>query len=172
MSAMEHKSEIAREIEVVDLVRLLSTQEDSFCMAVIEYSGNLKAAFISAYGDCSSTPAAQAKILMQRPEIAARINELNSSIKESALITIESHLVELANIRDIAKALGAVKVALGAEEARGKVSGLYLGKMDVPVAKDIDHLAALADRLVGLQKRVVTEGAIDVEIKTHHNQAA
>ena len=150
---------------VVDLTRILSTEDDSFAMAVVEFGGNLRAAYQSVFGE-DPYATARAKGLMARPEVAARVHELQHTIKDSQLISIESHMVELASIRDLAKTMGAIKVALGAEELRGKVAGLYVGTSDAPVKVDPNHLEDLATRLVGLQRRVVSKGAEDVEVKT------
>lgn len=116
--------------EIVDVNPLpaLTSEEDTFCLAVIEYGGNLKLAWMSVFGDSSNTPAASARRLINRPEIALRIRELTDVVAENALISLGSHLVELADIRDLAKTTGQLKVALNAEEARGRVAGFYIGK--------------------------------------------
>lgn len=104
---------------------VLSLQEDTFCLAVIEYAGNLGAAYRSAFGAESSNAAARARLLISRPEIAKRIQELVELTQEHALITLGSHLEELANIRDMAKVQGDLKAALMAEVKRGEVVNLY-----------------------------------------------
>lgn len=138
-------------IESIDRNDLLSAEEDMFALAVIQYGGNLSAAYKEAYGP-SPTAAAQARILMLKPAVIRRIRDLNSSVHQSDLITIESHLVELAIIRDMAKHQGMLKVALNAEESRGKVIGLYVGKGDnapqTPPAID-----KLAQRLLNMMPR-------------------
>ena len=105
----------------------LTSEEDTFCLAVVEYGGNLKSAYLATFGNISN-PAARARSLMARPEIVARTRELMGTITENALISLGSHLVELADIRDLAKATGQLKTALSAEEARGRVAGFYIGK--------------------------------------------
>jgi hypothetical protein len=106
----------------------LTSEEDTFCLAVVEYGGNLKFAYQATFGQNVANPAARARTLMARPEIVARTRELMGTITENALISIGSHLVELADIRDLAKATGQLKTALSAEEARGRVAGFYIGK--------------------------------------------
>lgn len=106
----------------------LSLEEDTFCLAVIEYGGNIKYAYESTYGVGASNPTARARVMLARPEIAYRVRELTESITENALISLGSHLVELADIRDTAKMSGQLKTALDAEISRGKVAGFYAGK--------------------------------------------
>ncbi|CAB4120845.1 hypothetical protein UFOVP2_23 [uncultured Caudovirales phage] len=125
----------------------LSSEEDMFCLAVIEYSGNLGMAYQSVWPD-TRAPLAQARELMLRSGIQERISELNGSIKDAALCTIESHLSELAVIRDLSKSMGNVKVALAAEQARGTVSGHYKSKGEnTPDPVNATHLEKLASRL-------------------------
>lgn len=108
----------------------LTLDEDTFCLAVIEYGGNLRKAFQEVYGVEVSQPTARARALIARPEIAVRIQDLGASVTEQSLISIGSHMVELAEIRDLSKAQGNVKTALDAEVQRGKVAGFYVGKSD------------------------------------------
>jgi len=123
--------------EVVDVTTItdfapvlpaLTSQEDTFALAVIEYGGNLRNAYEAAFGVGASTPVARARQLIARPEIALRIKELTDVVAENALISLGSHLVELADIRDLSKAQGQMKVALDAEKQRGVVAGFYVGK--------------------------------------------
>jgi hypothetical protein len=117
--------------EVVDVappLPPLTAKEDMFALAVIEYGGNLRKAYEEAFGVGDTTPVAKARALIARPEIALRIRDITESVQENALVSLGSHLVELADIRDLAKYQGQLKVALNAEEARGRVAGLYIGK--------------------------------------------
>lgn len=114
----------------------LTNQEDSFALAVIEYGGNLGAAFKSVFGPDAANPAARARLLLMRPEVAKRINELTVAIEEHALISLGSHLQKLAEIRDQAMLSDQLKVALGAETKRGEVAGFYAGKTGTNAPKD------------------------------------
>lgn len=161
MSAAKPTVEIAD--EVVELTRILSPDEDNFALAVIEYGGNIRAAYISVYGEHTQATA-KGRELMTRPHIAARIAELNGTLRESALISIESHMIELANIRDLAKVSGSLKVALAAERSRGEVAGFYVTRVqeNLPQVPGVDRLNRLADRLITLQRNIVNQGAVDV----------
>lgn len=108
----------------------LTLDEDSFCLAVVEHGGNLRRAFQEIWGEDVGQPAARARALLARPEITVRIQDLTGSVAEQSLISLGSHMVELAEIRDLSKAQGNVKTALDAEVQRGKVAGFYVGKGD------------------------------------------
>lgn len=161
MSAAKPTVEVAD--EVVELTRILSPDEDNFALAIIEYGGNVKAAYMSVYGEHPQATA-KGRELMTRPHVAARIAELNGTLRESALISVESHMIELANIRDLAKATGSLKVALAAERSRGEVAGFYVTRVqeNLPQAPGVDRLNRLADRLITLQRNIVNQGAVDV----------
>lgn len=103
----------------------LTLDQDSFALAVIECGGNLAAAYRSVFGADVANPGAKARTLMALPQVVARITELNTVVKESALVSMSMHLQELAEIRDLAKIQGQLKIALQSERARGEVSGLY-----------------------------------------------
>lgn len=107
----------------------LTLDEDTFCLAVIEYGGNLRRAFQEVWPDMSQ-PTARARALLARREIEVRIQDLTGSVAEQSLISLGSHMIELAEIRDLAKNQGNTKDALAAEVQRGKVAGFYVGKGD------------------------------------------
>ena len=110
--------------EVPDLPPLTSDQ-DSFALAVIEYGGNVGAAYREVYGKDVKSPAARGQSLLNLPQVRHRIAELTETVKDASLVSISMHLQELAQIRDIAKMQGQLKVALQAERTRGEVTGLY-----------------------------------------------
>lgn len=111
---------------------LLTQEEDTFCLAVIEFGGNLGAAYRSAFGEGVTHATAKARELMCRPEVARRIQTLAKAVEEHALISLGSHLVKLAEIRDLAIGTGQLKVALGAETKRGEAAGFYTEKLAGP----------------------------------------
>lgn len=111
--------------EVVTLPSLTS-EEDTFALAIIEYGGNLGAAYRSVFGQEASNPTAKARELLTQPNVAKRIHQLTEAVEEHALISLGSHLVKLAEIRDISILTGNMKVALGAETKRGEAAGFYV----------------------------------------------
>lgn len=107
--------------------RRLTVEEDTFALAVIECGGNLRKAYLMAFPGAKQ-PLARGTALYADPAIFGRIQELQAVVNDNALVTLGSHLVELADIRDLAKEQGSLKVALDAEKARGEVAGHYAGK--------------------------------------------
>jgi hypothetical protein len=116
----------------VVVARTLTQEEDTFALAVIEYGGNMGAAYRAAYGPDVNMPIAKARELITRPEVAKRIQELTLVTEEHALISLGSHLMQLAQIRDNATDNKQLKVALDAEKARGQVAGFYTDKGPKP----------------------------------------
>ncbi len=152
-------TEIVIPVDESPLIEVLSSQEDSFCLAYIEYSGNVGKAFRSAYGDSCHSPTARGRQLMLKPAIVSRIRELSEANKEYTLMSLQDHLGELADIRDLAKGSGMYKVAMEAEVNRGKAAGLYTSKgEDIVPPMPADHnLNQLAGRLTGLLRHARTE---------------
>lgn len=109
-------------------LRPLTAEEDNFALAIIEYGGNLRQAYLSTFGENSKNPLAKARVLLARPEIAARVKGLTEAVADASLISLGSHLMELAEIRDLGKVTGQLKTALEAEKLRGMAVGLYNGK--------------------------------------------
>lgn len=151
----EYMSEKSMDTE---LIEILTMDEDNFALAVVEYGGNLTLAYKATFGEHATAPRAKAYELMKKPCVRARIDELRGCVQETMLVSMSCHLTELANIRDLAKAQGAVKVALEAEVQRGKVAGYYIGKDgsarppgEVPPVAG-DHLEKLAGRITSLMR--------------------
>lgn len=100
-------------------------EEDDFALAVVEYGGNIRTAYQTAFGDGDQFPVSRAAQLIKRPQVALRIKELTDKIEESNFVSMASHLMELADIRDLAKVSGQLKTALAAEVSRGTAVGIY-----------------------------------------------
>ena len=71
---------------------------------------------------------------MKDGRIAARISELRLPAIEQAQITLASHIAELQRLAKIAEDKGQVQAAIKAIELTGKVSGLYVEKVDQNVS--------------------------------------
>jgi hypothetical protein len=110
----------------------LNEQDQTFALAVIEYNGNLGAAYRAAFGAEASNPVARARELLCRPDIARYVQRLAEAAEEHALISLGSHLGKLAEIRDLAIASDQYKVALAAEKTRGEAAGFYAPKVKGP----------------------------------------
>ena len=64
--------------------------------------------------------------LLAMAKIQKRLEDLRAPARERAQLTLESHLAELASLRDAAAARKAYAAAISAEVARGRASGLYV----------------------------------------------
>jgi len=155
--------------DMSDIVRLLSPQEEAFVLAYIEHGGNSAAAYKASFGEDAEYATAQASILLRRPEVSSRIRELNDTIAEAACLSLAAHMQQLAEIRDVAKAQGSLKVSLAAEVKRGEVAGLYVGKTGAAVVVNNnstpqpDRLTRLASRLTNLNSK--SSDAVDVQAR-------
>lgn len=107
---------------------ILSREDDTFALAVVEYGGNIAAAYRAAFGADAKLALAKGREMLTRPEIAKRVAALQAACNEDALISVGAHLSKLAEIRDLAIELQQPKAALEAEKARGTVAGYYQGK--------------------------------------------
>lgn len=101
-------------------------------MAVIEYGGNIGAAYRASFGKKVATPVIRAQELINRPEIAIRIKKLAEATQEHALISLGSHLLQLAVLRDKSVKIGDMRTALASEVKRGEVAGFYKDKTAAP----------------------------------------
>ena len=110
----------------------LTLEEDTFALAFVEHGGNGRRAWRDAHPDdqnyaISTLP--QARLMLQKANVALRIKSLQSIDDEHVIISRGSHLIQLAQIRDTAMDRGETKVALNAEIARGEAAGLYESKI-------------------------------------------
>ena len=69
--------------------------------------------------------------LMQNSDIRARVEEIRKPIVEKAQITLQAHLEELQQLRELAKESKQLNAAISAEVARGRASGLYVEKNEI-----------------------------------------
>lgn len=155
------------------LVVALQPTQELFALSVVEFGGNLSKAYKAVFGEDVEGATAKGAIMLRDPAVMARVNQLTEAINEQALISVGSHLTELAVIRDLAKAQGSFKVAMEAEVNRGKVAGYYVNKEvsapppSVPAATELNQLAG---RLVGLLNSARSQNGetVDVEAREVH----
>jgi uncharacterized protein GlcG (DUF336 family) len=110
---------------ITSVIQECDQDEATFALAVMECGGNIGAAYKMAFGPDIQFPIARGKDMLCRPQVALKIKELSDKIQDASLISIGAHLHELADIRDLAKATGQLKVALAAEVNRGEAVGIY-----------------------------------------------
>ena len=78
-----------------------------------------------------ATVAVAASKLRNEPRIAALITEIQEAAAARSSVTLESHLTALLVLRNEARTAGQFGVAVGAEVARGKASGVHVEKTEV-----------------------------------------
>lgn len=111
----------------------LTQKQEAFCLAYLE-TGNASEAYRRAYSaEKMSGPTINRKAveLMGNGKITARLDELRKPAKEQALITYESHLRKLAELRDAALMAEQYGAAIRAEEIRGKAAGLHKDRVEI-----------------------------------------
>jgi phage terminase small subunit len=111
----------------------LTLKQENFCLAYIE-TGNASEAYRRAYNTEKMKPESVnrlAKAQLDNVKIASRIAELRAPVIANAQITLEQHLTDLKRLRDLAESSEKYGPAIQAEMARGKVSGLYVDKVDL-----------------------------------------
>lgn len=111
----------------------LTLKQENFCLAYIE-TGNASEAYRRAYNTEKMKPESVnrlAKAQLDNVKIASRIAELRAPVIANAQITLEQHLTDLKRLRDLAESSEKYGPAITAEMARGKVSGLYVDKVDL-----------------------------------------
>lgn len=86
-----------------------------------------KEAYQIAYGGKQPTNASK---YCNQAIVLAALTELRADIAVEAILTLESHMEELAKLRDAAAADGKWQAAISAEISRGKAAGLYTEKVE------------------------------------------
>jgi phage terminase small subunit len=84
------------------------------------------------------------------PKVIDRIRELEKSLAKQHEVTYESHITQLARIRDLAIEQKALGPAVAAEKQRGMAAGLYISRSEILVGK-IDQMSR-EEVLAELQK--------------------
>ena len=74
------------------------------------------------------------------PHILVRIAEIKEELSRKYEVTFDSHIRQLAKIRDMALEKGNYTAAVAAEKSRGQAGGLYISRSDILVGK-IDQMS-------------------------------
>jgi phage terminase small subunit len=114
----------------------MTPKQEAFAVAYVKDSTDaLKAWREAGYGANSSDETArkEASRMLKNPKVAARVAELRAPAAERAGITLESHLADLAALRDEAREARQYGPAITAEIARGKASGVAVEKSETLV---------------------------------------
>ena len=127
----------------------LTQKQEDFCLAYLETS-NATESYRRAYNTsrmASKTVNEKASRLLADGKVRARLAELRAPVREKAQITLESHLARLEDLSKKAEAEGQYSAAITAETNRGRVSGLYVDKVEHSVSGELaDLLKARRER--------------------------
>lgn len=110
---------------VMQLYPELSSDEETFCLAVVECGGNISAAYKMVFGPEAPFPLARGTALLALPQVALKVKSITDAVQEASLVSVGAHLDQLAKIRDLAMARGEIKTAYLSERARGEAVGIY-----------------------------------------------
>ena len=75
---------------------------------------------------------------MANGKVAERVEEIRTPVVEAAQLTLETHLKDLFELRELAKKDMKWSAAIAAETVRGKAAGLHVNKVDVNEDKIIN----------------------------------
>lgn len=101
----------------------LTDREQAFVVAYCEHRKGAKAAM--AAGIAKSNAHVTARRWLSKASVQACLLEIAARAAMAAEVNMTNHLLELAEIRDKAKAKGDFSPAVRAEELRGKTAGFY-----------------------------------------------
>lgn len=111
----------------------LTPKQEAFALAYIE-TGNASEAYRRSYKAGKMTDKSvneAASTLLKNPKVASRVAELRAPVVEKAGLTLEKHLDDLLQLRNMAVKDAKWTAAIQAEIARGKAAGLYVERTEV-----------------------------------------
>jgi hypothetical protein len=125
--------------------RTLTAQQETFCMNVAK-GKTLADSYRAGYSpkNNSKTVYAAAGRLIKTERVARRIAELRALQIKKVEITLEEHINKLGQLSDQAAAKDQYSAAINGEMLRGKVSGLYVDKVET---KNINLNGSLASEI-------------------------
>lgn len=130
------------EILVNPKTKGLTEKQERFCrIYATEDVTRTEAAKQAGYGDGTASWAAS-RFLNGRdyPHILVRIAEIKEELARKYEVTFDSHIRQLARIRDMALEKGNYTAAVAAEKSRGQAGGLYVSRTEILVGK-IDQMS-------------------------------
>tara|TARA_R110000823_G_scaffold286620_1_gene404937 strand:- start:421 stop:981 length:561 start_codon:yes stop_codon:yes gene_type:complete len=111
----------------------ITPKQEEFCQLYVSANiSQTECALKAGYSPKSAhTIASQLLNPKRYPYIADRIRELKNEHAKNNEITFESHVKELAKIRDAAFNNGNYPAAVTAEKSRGQAAGLYIDRKEI-----------------------------------------
>jgi len=108
------------------MAQRLTIKQENFCLAYVE-TGNASEAYRRAYDTEDMLPATvnrHAHGMLENDKVAARINELRSTVMERHKITVDDLLKELDEAREMGRTTGKAAPMVAATMGKAKLLGL------------------------------------------------
>lgn len=129
----------------------LTAKQESFAKGLLE-GLSTREAYKRAYNCSNSSEAtiiADSHKLAAKPQIALYIRTCQRIGLQHAGITRESHLAELARMRELAIENTQISAGVQAEHYRGRVAGLYNDKLNIAISPSDEALLSQLQALLG-----------------------
>jgi phage terminase small subunit len=121
----------------------LTPKQEAFVLAYLE-CGNATQAYRVAYDADGMTAASidkEARRLLSNPRITPRLDQLHKKVEAKALLSLEEHMSELRNLRELAKQNAQISAAIKAEELRGKLRRFYVEQIETGGPGDFEAMS-------------------------------
>lgn len=110
----------------------LTDKQELFSIEIVKGTKPYESLLAAGYSAKNKkTGGEAASRLLKNSKIIARIAELREPVLKELGLTLESHLLELASLRDEAKKSNQFGAAITAEVARGKAAGVAVDKSEI-----------------------------------------
>ena len=134
------KPEAPPQTRLTKLENGLTEKQEAFCRNfVFGFMTQTEAAEKAGYQD-AAVVASRFMNGRDNPKIVERIRELEKDLAKQHEVTYESHITQLARIRDLAIEQKALGPAVAAEKQRGMAAGLYITRSEILVGR-IDQMS-------------------------------
>ena len=130
---------------------ILTPKQEAFVHALLK-GETASDAYRAAYNASRMTDRtiwAEASRLRAHPKVSAWLRHSQRMGLETARLTRESHLAELARAREEAIASGQISTAVQAEHHRGKAAGLYEDRFNISASISDADLVKAIENLLG-----------------------
>ena len=143
---------------------VLTEQQIKFATLLVYEAGRkspAECAFEAGYKTRPRQSASELRNPKVYPLVAAHIRELRQEAQEKYGINYQSHLQEMARLRDEARKLKQLSPAVTAEKNRGQVGGLYIDRQ-VNINANVDLTKLSPDELQDKLDKMYDEDIKDV----------
>lgn len=133
----------------------LSVKQRLFCRYKANGMSNRESCELAGY-KAGINASKRGSSLMKKQEIREEVSRLLAEQDTRSLVDKESHLIELAKLRDKAVESGQMGSAVSAEHYRGKVANLYKDRIEVEDSTT-ETSSEIMDRIKGLLGKVIED---------------